>query len=207
MTYISDEYRFIFIEIEKTATTSIDHNLLWSNSIKNINDEHYSERHKTASYIKSLLKDDWFNYTSFTVVRNPWQRYVSWLVWMEKILETKTKEDRVWVIFNKLFDDNNYSYKDILKTIINKTGRTQSEFVCDGTDIIVNELLRFENLQHDYNRLCSKLHIEKSGLKQLNTSKPYDYRDFYNQELIDLVYEKERRLINYAGYHYDETTQ
>ena len=207
MTYISDEYKFIFIEIEKTATTSIDHNLLWSNSIKNINDEHYSERHKTASYIKSVLKDDWFNYTSFTVVRNPWQRYVSWLVWMEKILETKNKEDRAWVIFNKLFDDNNYSHKDILKTIINKTGRTQSEFVCDGIDIIVNELLRFENLQHDYNRLCSKLHIEKSGLKQLNTSKPYDYRDFYNQELIDLVYEKERRLINYAGYHYDETTQ
>ena len=203
MTYISDEYKFIFIEIEKTATTSIDHNLLWSNSIKNINDEHYSERHKTASYIKSVLKDDWFNYTSFTVVRNPWQRYVSWLVWMEKILETKTKEDRAWVIFNKLFDDNNYSHKDILKTIINNTGRTQSEFFCDGIDIIVNELLRFENLQHDYNRLCSKLHIDKSGLKQLNTSKPYDYRDFYNQELIDLVYEKERRLINYAGYYYD----
>ena len=203
MTFISNKHKFIFIEIQKTGTTSIDHNLLWSNSIKNINDEHYSERHKTASYIKSVLKDDWFNYTSFAVLRNPWQRYVSWLVWMEKILETKTKEDKAWITFNKLFNENNYSHKNILKTIINKTGRTQSEFVCDDIDIIVNELLRFENLQHDYNRLCSKLNIEKTTLKQLNASKPYDYRDFYNQELIDIVYEKEKKIIDMMGYTYD----
>ena len=203
MTYISDEYKFIFIEIEKTATTSIDHNLLWSNSISNTNEEHYSERHKTANYIKSVLKDDWHKYTSFAVIRNPWQRYVSWLVWMEKVLETKTRDDKAWNIFNKLFNDNNYNYKDILRTIIDKTGRTQSEFICDGINIIVDELLRFENLQNDYNRLCSKLHIEESGLKQLNTSKSYNYRDFYNQELIDLVYQKEKKIINYTGYSYD----
>ena len=203
MTYISDEYSFIFIEIQKTATTSIDHNLLWFNSIANNNQEHHSDRHKTANYIKDLLKDDWYKYTSFAVVRNPWQRYVSWLLWMEKILETKNKEDRAWVIFNKLFDDNNYSHEDILKTIINTTGRTQSEFICDGINIIVDELLRFENLQNDYNRLCTKLNIDQSQLQQLNVNKPYNYRDFYNQELIDLVYKKEQRIINYTGYSYD----
>lgn len=203
MTFISNKHKFIFIEIQKTGTTSIDHNLLWSNYIKNINDEHHSERHNTASYIKSVLKDDWFNYTSFAVVRNPWQRYVSWLLWMEKILETKTKENEYWIKFNRLFDNNKYNYKNILKTIIDKTGVTQSEFLCEGIDIIVNELLRFENLQHDYDRLCSKLHIKKSGLKTLNTNKPYDYRDFYNQELIDIVYEKEKKIIDVMGYTYD----
>ena len=203
MTYISNKHEFIFIEIQKTATTSINNNLMWRNSIKNISNEHHSQRHQTANSIKSLLKDDWYRYTSFAVIRNPWQRYVSWLVWMKKILETKTKEDKAWIAFNKIFNENNYNHKNILKTIINKTGIPQSEFICDDIYIIVDELLRFENLQNDYDTLCTKLHIEKSELKPLNVSKFYNYRDFYDKELIDLVYEKEKRLINYANYSYD----
>lgn len=203
MTFISSKYKFIFIEPQKTATTTINDNLECTNLINKDNTEGESIRHVCASKVKSALGESWFNYTSFAVVRNPWERYASWLVWMHKIMETKPKEHKARKNIHNVFVRNSYSNIGILRDIIERTGTTQYEFLYDDTKLIVNLLLRFENLQDEYNLFCEAMNIKHKHLRQLNVSDEYNYRDFYNNELIDLVYKKEQKVIDYTGYSYD----
>ena len=203
MTFISHKYKFIFIEPQKTATTAINDNLKCINLINKDNKESQNLRHVRASKIKSELGESWFNYTSFAVVRNPWERYVSWLMWMHKIIQIKPKEDKARQNIYNVFARNNYRDRDILRHIIERMGTTQYEFLYDNTDLIVNLLLRFENLQYEYDLFCESVNIKHKQLRQLNVSDDYNYKDFYDNELIDLVYNKEKKIIDHTGYSYD----
>lgn len=251
MTYISNEYKFIFIEIPKTGTTSINHSLRKKNKIKSQYDirrlshtaseqEYWREvqkrwmeggaanRHQSAYHIKywdnyhcfidksKMLEYDWYEYTRFSVVRNPWQRYASYVSWLFKNYDKfgdKPTHKKYWDHANRTLTQGNFDPTKILYNLMNdKNLKTQEDFLYDydnqyprkyNESLLMSDILKFENLQEDYSKLCEKLNIKDDVLPQLNISPSYDYKEFYDDELIDIVYKKEQRIIDMMNYTYD----
>ena len=239
---MSNEHKFIFIEIPKTATTSINDSLRNKNQIKS---DHYSKirrlpeedqlsfvsriaanRHQSAYHIKywdkyhfyingsKMLDHDWSYYTSFAIIRNPWRRYASFVSWYFKVfdnLEHDKRHRRSWEAASRILKRNNFDYRMMLYDLVeNRNIKTQEDFIGDydhehsyNKRIIVSDILKFENLQEDYSKLCKKLKIKDEVLLKLNACPSYDYKDFYNDELIDMVYEREKRIIDMMNYTYD----
>lgn len=251
MTYISNEYKFIFIEIPKTGTTSINHNLRKKNKIKSeehlrwvgrpTSDEEYwrevkkrwkdgsgANRHESAYHVKywdkyhcfidktKMLEYDWYDYTRFSVIRNPWQRYASYVSWLFKNydrLANRPTHKKFWDHANRILTKGNFDPTKILYVLMNdKSLKTQEDFLFDydnqyprkyNEPLLMSDILRFENLQKDYKKLCRKLNIKNKILPKLNVCPSYDYKEFYNDELIDMVYKKEKRIIDIMNYTYD----
>jgi len=70
---ISHKHQCIFIHIQRTGGTSIEHwflnHTMW--------DENPSLKHLTAPQAKLIYKDYWNDYYKFSIIRNPYNRFVS----------------------------------------------------------------------------------------------------------------------------------
>tara|TARA_B100001094_G_scaffold311368_1_gene346945 strand:+ start:242 stop:793 length:552 start_codon:yes stop_codon:yes gene_type:complete len=183
MTYICDKYKFIFIEPQKTATSSFNYMFNKQYKIKNLLNKGKisgeDNRHRTAKHIKKKFSDRWKEYVTFSIVRNPWHRYASWVKWLEK--------------------------KDIyitIDTILNQPFSV-TDFIFDEDKLIVDKILKFENLQQEWNEFAPTISLESKTLAHKNKANTYDYHDYYHHDLIDIVYEREKKIIDMMNYTYD----
>jgi len=196
---VSHAHKFIIINIPKTACTSIISTLAKNIHIdiigKNISNRYYQhEKALIARQKLSIDGFDWNDYISYTRVRNPWSRYVSYLLWAQK-----NKENFPGI--QKIFQENNHNNHAVLKYYIKHIG-TQHSYFLDKHEPIVQQIQLFENLHDDFDKFCQKYNLPELKLLHSNKSSPYSYRDFYDQELIDLVAEKEFYVIDKYGYQY-----
>ena len=163
-----------------------------------------------------MLDYDWYNYTRFSVVRNPWQRYASFVSWHFKNydrLADKPSQKKHWDHSNRVLTKGNFDPTKTLYVLLNnKNLKTQEDFLYDydnqyprkyNESLLISDILKFENLQEDYSKLCKKLNIKDEVLPKLNVCPSYSYKDFYNNELIDMVHKKEQRIIDMMNYTYD----
>lgn len=159
---ISEKYKCIFVHIPKVAGQSIEniflslHNLTWKQRDSlllrhNLKPEIGPERlaHLTASeYInyRYITQDKFNSYFKFSFVRNPWDRFVS---------EFKFRGF-----------DKNYSFKDFVlrglpkKDLYSDAYRhiiPQYQYLYDDKGNQLEDFVgRFENLQSDFDVICSK---------------------------------------------------
>jgi len=78
----------------------------------------------------------------------------------------------------------------------------QSSFLLDrdGNDM-TDFIGRFENLQEDFDTVCSIMNILSTDVGHLNRSEDRDYRTYYtSNETKDLVAAKDRWVIDRFGY-------
>ena len=66
--------------------------------------------------------------------------------------------------------------------------RTQSAYIrnCSGF-VALDELLRFESLDNEFESFCRKHSIEAEPLPYIGTPHKTDYRDFYDEESKDII--------------------
>lgn len=187
---ISHKKKFFFAHIPKTGGNSIQ------TALKDYADEeefvYFNNRFGQNQDMAVMDKNgqnikhrsvSWFlrehpelkDYYKFTCVRNPWDRAVS---------------RYFWAIDH--FD------KRAFKMVINHPEFRAQKFDYDGADFI----MKFENLQEDFNKVCNELKIEKVELPTLNKSKRGDYRQYYDEETKALVAEKFKVDIEELGYEF-----
>lgn len=212
---ISHSLKFIIVDIPKTGTTAILSTL--RNSYidldiigTRVTDKYY--QHDTASNIKRKLLNDgynWDNYYSYTRIRNPWERYISYFLWTKKIVKKVSDNSEkinplTLLVYNSIiqtYQQCNNCDNTILEYYINILEK-QSTFFLDNNKNIVSHIGRFENLQQDFEIFCKNVGMRGLKLRHRNQNKSYNYRDFYNQELIDKVATKEKYIIDKWGYEY-----
>jgi len=137
-------------------------------------------RHRTSKHIRNKFPDRWKEYTTFIVVRNPWHRYASFLRY--KILKDRYRDAALDKMLN---------------------AHSQTEFIFDKDKVIVDKILKFENLQQEWDEFSPTIGLYPRKLPYKNNLGIYDYRDFFNDNLIDIIYRKEKKIIDMMGYTYD----
>lgn len=208
---ISHKHKFIFIHIYKNAGMSITTALmpLAANPIQleahralskyfNISrldpTPYRLHRHMRASEVISKLgKDTFDSYFSFAVVRNPWD----WLVSIYTY-KYKTRHDH----HHDLIKDFS-SFDEYIRWRCSGKWVHQKDFIFDESGKqLVSFIGRFENLDEDFQYICSKIGASIS-LPKVNVSKTKPYQAYYNEETKELVRQAFAPDIALFGYDFE----
>ncbi len=198
---ISHEYKCIFIHIPKNGGTSIKQVL-----------DLPGGGHRTWQFYASQHAFLWQNYTSFAVVRNPWDRFVSAYqhacmkesYWHHensrthpdyKLLHDKTFEECVEIAYRDPQKLKHDSWCDQLKYV--------ADLGTPDKKIVVDALLRLESVDEDFARLGEQLGVPCEKLPAVNRSqRSSDYRTYYNDRTRQMIEQLYRDDIEAFGYKF-----
>ncbi len=194
---ISHKLKFIFIHIPKTSGNSlslflkdfIDNKVIHRSSnmgrkqgISIISEKTNKDiKHMDITYYKNTYGEKINDYFKFTIVRNPYDRMLSFYFW------SKGKN-------NQKFNRNEF-----IKFIRNNKS-FQHKYI-DNTFHII----RFENLINELKNIeCLKEIVNFNNYPTLNASSnsKRNYNEIYDKELKDLVFNKYKKDFELFGYKY-----
>jgi len=163
---IHHKHKLIFIHIARTGGTSIEQALVE----KDWGEVDIDTKHLKASQAKDLYSKFWKEYTTFTVVRNPFDRFVSMYEtgWWGKGLDVSFK---AWL--QQLEPHPNEKYKSLF----------QAEIIDEELDYE----LRYETLQEDFERMLTEKKIDlghdPKKLPRVSQTKRRPYQCYYTPAL------------------------
>jgi Sulfotransferase family len=222
---ISKEKKFIFIHNFKTGGTSIEKKLGLFDVLERDVQDHRTIREielltqrghffrkslyalkigkpkasvhnfKTALF-PELTKTQYNEFYKFSFVRNTWSRLYSWYANM-------MKDDVLRLAFG--IKDRGFTYEEFLNEKIDHSTFSQLYFLTDSTGKVPMDFVgRFENLQEDFNTVCSHLGIDDPALPKLLVRNYGQYTDGYTAKTKDLVHQLYQEEIAYFGFEYGE---
>jgi len=204
---ISEQHKIIFIHIFKTGGQSLDHFFGWNkqkvkNSIVNKNLK-YRSSHSCSEYL-NLLEDSgfasnfdedcWNKYFKFAIVRNPYDRVISFYHYLQNKFKFKIGFNE----FIKLFHTNQ-------KLLMQKTRISKSHLedmkktMCWFLDKDIDKIYRFED-SSTWTEIA-KLNSINNEIEHSNKSKHKHYSEYYNEEskkIIELLYKEDLDRFNYS---------
>jgi hypothetical protein len=200
-----------FIHVPKTGGTSIGK---WITS-----SAHECKKLSNAEHVNFFLFDEIYKNDVFAVARNPYDRLVSYYYHFGNMIYNKTKKGNE--IFNKQMDEWNKGFKNFVfeckyltwrKTILNSLflyadgsqwiANPQVKYI--GKDLSNFTIMKFENLENDFQLLQHKLN-DYRPLPEKNTtnSKPLKrgpWQDYYDNETKQEVYKYWQQDFELLGY-------
>jgi hypothetical protein len=230
MVVISQKHKFIFIHIPKTAGSSITKNLINSNE-KNSISKYFNlsldgekffyvslggegvyfkfpffklHRHAKAKKINQIVGDKvWDEYFTFTFVRNPWDLMVSsYCWWLQKASKWKKFHQDIDQI-RSLRNYTNFLKSKYGESMINECKGNIFDWISDEDgEVIVDFVGKFENLHHDFKKICQKIGIDSSVLPHTNKSLRKSYHGYYNAETKELIHKRFKKSIDFFGYEF-----
>lgn len=192
---ISHEHKCIFVHCQKCAGETIELAVFGKSDTGFRGDPFQGspEKHFSVNrYIKKYGEHTWNNYFTFSFVRNPWDRVISWI---------------------KYRDKRHGLYSGRLNSSIIKKEVESPSFSCnsyfnllslDSSGGIIDFIGRFENLQEDFNFVCDKIGIPKQKLPHKNKTNHKHYTEYYDDETKQIVAEKYAKDIEYFGYKFEK---
>jgi hypothetical protein len=192
----------LFVHLPKNAGTTIS---AIASKIGCLTKDH-DIRRKGFVQLRDLPKDTLSQYRTFTVVRNPWDRVVSAFYYLRaggRNVEDYKDRERILKPFQYCFE------RFVKDGLVNQPRliteqlhfRPQHDWICSDSDIIVNDVLRFENLQYDLDRFLKSCSRPSVKLPILNSSNRFHYKDCYDhemQEIVQSVYLQDIHLLSYS---------
>ena len=82
-------------------------------------------------------------------------------------------------------------------------GMPMTNYFAVNNEIIMDDYIRMENIQEDFERICSKINVPKLKLSHLNKSNRNKYQEYYDNETIELVRSKYTNDIKILNYEYN----
>jgi len=179
---IIDKYKSIFVHIPKNAGTSIE--TFFANNSFRIQ----PNKHADIFEIKRKFKNSYNNYRKFTIIRNPYDKMVSWYFYLKRNLG----ENYNIVKFNEWIKNPSklWHIEDPISYL-----KPQHEWVDETV-----EILKFENL----NKELSKFFDKEIKLPIINKSNHKHYLNYYNKESLDIIYNKYKK--DFEKYNYKLNT-
>lgn len=201
---ISHKYKFIFIHIPKTAGTTICSS--WEGSpLKKICKETgvLGGTHKSALDLKKMFPEEFKTYHKWTVVRNPYDRFVSKFYFKQ----LSPRED-----FNLEWSDK--ESEGLLPQMYWITDRTLPEAEGDPYfrpdthygDVIIDQILRYENLVPELTEMFKKLGIDADPEVMPHfrqTRVTGTYHDYFHEKMKPLVTYLYREDLKRLGYSWN----
>ena len=164
---IIDQHKAIFIHIPKNAGTSIEE--YFGNGSVRIQPNKHADIHE----IKRKFKNSYSNYRKFTIIRNPYDKMVSWYFYLKKNLG-----DHNVIEFNEWIKDPSKFWHANDPTSYLKP---QHEWI---DDTVV--LIKYENLDEELNQFFN----EEIDLPVTNKSNRDHYLNYYNNKSLNVIYNR-----------------
>lgn len=193
---------FWFVDIPRTSSTSIKIQLAQKYGrtyAKTDNNGLFTDHLMAKRMMEVLGKDEWKKIFTFTVVRNPWDRAVSFYNYLSK---------------NNMSKKTFPSFKDHLRLIKTRYREDKfakrrlfhgcHEFISDNNRIIVDKIVRFENREEELKEIGNKIGIDNFGSTHENRILGQkSYNDFYDNETRKIIEEVYAKDIEVFGYSFD----
>ena len=188
---IDHYHRAIFIHQRKVAGMAISQ--IWGYTKADIeNDE--SDFHRfndgVLSWNWNARTDAEKNYFIFSAVRNPFDRLISgW-----KFLEDTRHRPLVDVLENLPRESPGYEHLTRPQiAILREPGAKR---------LAVNDLIRFESLQRDFDRICERIGRPRAILPHINVSeREFGYRQYFDartRKLVEEIFAEDLDTFGYA---------
>lgn len=186
---IDSQRKLLFIHIARTGGTSIETALVGSDWWQ----IDPATKHLSASQTRKHFGEDvWRSHTKFSVIRNPWDRLVSmWITgwwYAEQTNFRGRKPSRLYDFIKKLRPHPHEVYDSL--------------YYHEILDERIDFLLRFENLQDDFQSMLQKIGVTPVTLPHVEKRERGHYRDFYDPATKSLVEKLYRRDIKEFGYEF-----
>ena len=211
---ISKKHKYIFFHLPKNAGVSVSRALISQEKLLQIKryfayisrqlltkkDNFYlSIKNKELIFFNSHITCynfyDIFNkrcfndYQKIAVVRNPWDRMVSRYFYSKKI--------------NKKFKD--FTFDEFINFDIKNNMNVLNQYrFCtkDKKNFCIDKVIKFENLNKDFNELSLNIYGKKGLLKHSNSTDHDKYRDYYNEKLKNKIYKNFKQDLNFFDYEF-----
>ncbi len=184
---ISHEIKCIFIEVPKTGSTSI-RNIIG----------HPPKPHLDILQVKEQLPNQQFyDYFKFGFVRNPWDRTVSLYNRREGIQQKSKMSFKDFVHWIEYSSDT---------CIHPRQHKNQLDWFTDENGgIIIDFIGKFEELESDWEELCSILSIPIQELPHINQNPINNrhYSTYYDEESREIIAKKFWKDISYFSYSFE----
>ena len=183
---IIDQHKVIFIHIPKNAGTSIE--TFFENSSFRIQ----PNKHDTAHEIKRKFPNAYNSYSKLAIIRNPYDRMVSWYFYLERQALKHVKdygrsinnyniiEFKKWIDEPLQFWYDPIHYLDPQHTWLDETVK----------------IIKFENLNEELNKFFG----EKIDLPIINKTNHKHYLNYYNKRSLNIVYNRYKE--DFKKYNY-----
>lgn len=204
---ISSKHRFVFVAIPKTGTHSVRRALRKHMGPQDIEQVRLFEQkafpvpelarlghgHISLQQLRPFMRpEDFQSFFKFAFVRNPFDRFVSYCAFITRqqgMFERDPKGTMRYFLQNP-------PHQHILF-------QPQHSFVTDaGGELLSDYIGRVEEMQKSYDEIAAKIGIPTATLEKVNPSKRQNYRDYYDQELIDGVAKLYARDLELFGYKF-----
>lgn len=216
---ISKKKNFLFIHVPKTGGNSIQ-NILKKYSDDRIvaltkyqdgynrfevrNDKYDITKHSTLNCYKREIEYNTFKQLfKFSTIRNPWDMCISFYFSPHRgKIDWNRNEFKEFILTIPTI--RHYitleSKNDINSREFNGNNKSRARPIDADLDFI----LRFENLNKDFQKVCEIINVPFEELPHLNNSSRSHYTKYYDDELVEFVRCKFSDEINYANYTYGE---
>ncbi|MBN9889849.1 hypothetical protein [Salipiger abyssi] len=217
---LSHEKKFIYMKTIKTAGTSVEVALEPyckppAAQIAHDTDEHVSDygivgkrgtgqgeayyNHMPAAQVRQKIGAEiWERYTKLCVIRNPFDKVVSYF-WMQ-CAPTLRKE-----IAEREFSFAREVFRHWM--LVKPALPNDRNVYCLAGEPALDRYLRYETLEQDYAVLCRDLDLEQETLPRLKSGprlfKEHGYRDYYTRDVAGVVLRSYDREFGWFGYAED----
>lgn len=207
------EKKFIYLANMKTGSTSVRNLLTPHSDHEGLLDEGLYAHHWNAKKYKSIFEEKgwvWDSFYSFTTIRNPWARIVSFYNYGRPDSKGNHKNDANYDESTAL----QLSFEDWLK-LRYRDGESPrllpniKQFAYIKGKKAVSEIYKIESLnEHKLRELLSYCNLESEFssfvLPHSNSTKAVDYRSYYSPELVDIISTHMQSDIELGGYEFED---
>jgi len=184
---LDKENKFMFFEIKKSAITSVRRRSLKDRAVvrKDSWEKYYEHFDKYSN-------EDIDNIFKFTIIRNPFERYVSTFFYLrkyEKINRIAKFKQFTKTIFKERNVDINFHF------------HRMSDKVCFDGEVFVDFVARLENIEKDWQYISEQIG-NSNPLPHFNKTEHQHYRTYYDSACVKIVENIYSEDLKIFGYHF-----
>jgi len=185
---ISHKYKFIFVHVPKTGGTSI---MTALRSFDLRGEGHYTlDEIKKNNNISSFQAQQYYK---FAVIRNPWDIVVSNYHYsrMKKSFWHSDENTTRYELHPDYELSSRINFSEYVKLLVENKLNHHFSMVpqVHWIDETLNSLIRFENLENDFSKVCRQIGLGDVALEKINPSRHQHYSEYYDNLSRDLIYD------------------